>query len=373
MGGANSRRRKPNTPIPPYTPASGATPGISRPGAALNTGVGGGSPVNRDQQRELMQANQTIQNLNNQLNTMRNGGAGGPPMPYGGYPPMGPNGMSNMPYGAGGYPYPGPNAAPPFGTPYMPGQYPAYGSPSPQMNRAGLPPNAYPPPSPPQLRQNMPGTAVYRDTDFAAIAKIAGLNPSEVALLHQEFQRFTRGGTNRIDRVVFRDILRDALLDINGENVDRAVENIFVSVDRNRDGFIDFPEFVGAFKDVLKPEDPDSYNYFADQNFPDTLADQLRASGVGSGVAPQRVAVNQSLQPALQFAPAGGLSLVPLASMGMQHVYGGGGGAAALQFPNATPPLLTLDPNQSTYVIATPGQYMITQPTALQCVPLPMM
>ena len=369
MGGAGSRRRKPNTPIPPYTPAGGGTPGISRPGAALNTGVGGGSPINRDQQRELMQANQTIQNLNALLNTTRGGGMGGPPMPYGGYPPAGPN----MPYGAPGYQYPGPNAGPPptpYGTPYMPGQYPPYGPPSPLMNQRGLPPNGYSPPSPPQLRPPMPGAAVYRDTDFASVAKIAGLNPSDVALLHQEFMRFTRGGSNRIDRVVFRDILRDALLDINSENVDRAVENIFVSVDRNRDGFIDFPEFVGAFKDVLKPDDPNSYNYSADQNFPDTLADQLRASGVGSGVAPQPIAVN----PSLQFAPAGGFSIVPLASMGIQQaplVYGGG--AAALPFPNATPPLLTLDPNQSTYVIATPGQYMITQPTALQCVPLPIM
>ncbi len=76
--GTSASRNKKKTPIPPYTPAAGS-PGISRPGAPLtgpmNAGMGPSGPINRDQQRELMQLNQTVANLNNQLQALQRGGA----------------------------------------------------------------------------------------------------------------------------------------------------------------------------------------------------------------------------------------------------------------------------------------------------------
>jgi hypothetical protein len=338
MGSSSSRRKNPRTPIPPYTPGIGGSPGLSRPGMG---GIGGATPINRDQQRDLMQANQTIANLNNQIQALQRGGAGMPPMPYGA-PPM-------------------------FGQP------PSYTPPSPTLQHpGGFSPYGY---QQQPLMGGGGGVNVYRDTDFAAIANIAGLNPADVALLHREFLNLTRGGTNKMDRTVFRHLLREILLEVNNEHVDRTIENMFVTIDRNRDGFIDFPEFVGAFKDVLKGHisDPQQGGYFGESPYPDILTDQLRASGVGSGIANQQFGYLQQAQPAGQFVPAGGLSFVPLASTGIQQgpiIYGA---ASPLQLSNATPPLITLDPNQSTYVIATPGQYLITEPTALQCVPLPVM
>jgi len=361
MGGASSRRRTRNTPIPSYAPS--ATPGITRPGASLPTGTGATAPINRDQQRELMQLNQTVANLNNQIQALqRSGGIGIPQTPYGGYPM--PGGVpSQMPYG--GYPLPGGTPpAMPYGTP-----------PSPLLQRFGSP---YP-----YQQQLMMGggggggAATYRDTDFGAIANIAGLNPADVALLHQEYLNLTRGGATKIDRVIFRQILRDVLLQANNEHIDRVIENMFVKIDRNHDGFIDFPEFVGAFKDVLKQTPSDPQSYFDEHVFPDVLSEQLRASGVGSGIGSgigsQPVAYIQQPQPAAQLVSPAGLNIVPLASMGIQQAPIMYGAAPSFPISDASAPLITLDPNQSSYVIATPGQYLITQPTALQCVPLPMM
>ena len=356
MGGAGSRRR-PKTPIPTYSANTGGSPGISRPGAGGVTATG--SPINRDQQRDLMQANQTIANLNNQINALR--GGGGQQMPYGGFPGQG---------------------ALPYGTP------PAFGQPSPYApsnpllqnlgNQAGFPYLPQQQQQQLQQQQSLPqlGTAVYRDTDFASIANIAGLNPADVAILHREFMNLTRGGAAKIDRVIFRQILRDAMMEVSNENVDRAIETLFVNIDRNRDGFIDFPEFIGGFKDVLKVTSNDPQSLYNDYRTPDTLADQIRATGVGSGIISQPLALfqqQQQQQPAPQFVSPGGLSVVPLASIGMQQPSFAYGGAFPMQYSDASPPMLTLDPNQSSYFIATPGQYLITQPTALQCVPLPLM
>jgi hypothetical protein len=370
MGGASSRRRNKKTPIPTYTPGAG-TPGISRPGSAFPSSLGNTSPViNRDQQ--LMQLNQTVATLNNQLQALQRGGVGvgsigTPQMPYGGYP----GGVSPpMPYGGyrGGnppvMPYGGyPGGAPPimpYGTP-----------PSPLLQHFG---GMYSHQQQPMMGGGGGGgVATYRDTDFGAIANIAGLNPADVALLHREFMNLTRGGTSKIDRVIFRQILRDVLLQANNEQVDRVIENMFITIDRNHDGFIDFPEFVGAFKDVLKQGPSDPQSYFEEHVVPDVLSEQLRASGVGSGIAPRPIAYIPQAQPAAQLVSPGGLNIVPLASMGIQQTPIMYGGAAPLQISDAAAPLITLDPSQSSYVIATPGQYLITQPTALQFVPLPMM
>ena len=364
MGGRFSRRKKTpapaTTPFPPYVPPGGTglgAGGISRPGMG---------PVNPNQQRELMQANQTIQNLTNQLNALRGGGMG-MGGPYGGaYPLSGGMGVPPMSYPPlGGMTGAGPS-------PYVPG--------SPLLQHLqGMNPMAYPSMLQQQQQLGFAGSKVYRDTDFAALASIAGLTPPDIALLHREFLNLTQNGSSKLDRTVFRQLLRDILTEVNNENVDRAIENIFVTVDRNHDGYIDFPEFVGAFKDVLKGDSGDSGAYLAAaQAAPDMLAEQIRASGVGSGILSQPLGYAQqaAIAPAAtQLVSAGGLSVVPLASLGVQQtplLLAGGAAAATMPMINANPPLLTLDPNQSSYFIATPGQYMITQPTALQCVPLPL-
>lgn len=359
MGGRNSRRRQPTTPIPNYA-AGGASPGITRPNMPV---IPGSPPMNANQPQNLAQAQQMIANLNQQINALqRNASApmGIPPGPYGAYP-------------GGGYPPPAPYSTPPgmgYGTP------PGMGYGTPPYGPGGMPP-PYPYP-PPMMGAGMGGglgaaAGGYRDTDFGAVANIAGLSPGDVALLHREFVNLTRGGTNKIDRTVFRQILRDVLLEANNEHVDRAIENMFVTIDRNRDGYIDFPEFVGAFKDVLKGHISDGPSYLQDHPYPDILSDQLRAAGVGSGIAAQPVSYLQQAAPATQLVSAGGLSVVPLASTAVQQTPMICTPAATMPLIDAAAPVLSLDPAQSSYVIATPGQYMITQPTALQCVPLPIM
>ena len=343
MGISSSRRKKNNLAVPPYSPPGGASPGINRPG------VGTGLPAGGDLQRQLTVANQTIQNLNNQLNNMRGGGMAGQNMPY------------------GGYGYPGGSGAPlQYGIPPMFGQSNSYGPTGPPLqNLSGLGGNFYQP-------AQGPATAVYRDTDFAALASIAGLSSSDIALLHREYLNLTRGGSTKMDRVIFRQLLRDVLFELNNENVDRAIESIFTSIDRNRDGFIDFPEFVGAFKDVLKGSISDSQFYHQDQDYSELLAGQIRATGVGSGVSPQGIQHVQQAQPVTQVVQSGGFSMVPLSSMAIQQNPVMMNTAATVPLIDANPPFLTLDPGQASYVIATPGQYLITQPTALQCVPLPL-
>ena len=336
MGG-NSSRRQNKTPIPTYSPPGGS-PGISRPGGAVG-GVNAAGPLNP---QGLAQLNQTVAALNNQVQALQRGGAVGG-MPYGPYPMPG-----AMPYGAPPMVGQSPLGTPPFGNPYM---YP----PSPMFGGGSGPP------------------AVYRDTDFGAIANIAGLNAADIALLHREFLNLTRGGQTKIDRGIFRQILRDVLLQANNEQVDRVIEQMFVTIDRNHDGFIDFPEFVGAFKEVLKEKSLDSSNYYPDDGAPDILSQQLRATGLAAGIDLQPLSYVQQMQPATQFVTAGGLSIVPLATAAVPQVPLMYGAAAPFQFSDATAPMLTLDQSQASYVIATPGQYLITQPTAIQCVPLPLM
>lgn len=339
MGG-NSSRRKKQTPIPTYSPPGGS-PGISRPGGIPMTGMNAGGPINRDQQQELMRLNQTVANLNNQVQALQRGGGMGS-MPYSPYPISG-----AMPYGAP--PMLGPS---PMGTPPLGGGFPY--SASPMMGGGSGP------------------AAIYRDTDFGSIANIAGLNPADIAILHREFLNLTRGGATKIDRVIFRQILRDVLLQANSEQVDRVIEEMFVTIDRNHDGFIDFPEFVGAFKEVLKDKPADLQGYYPDNGMSDPLGHLLRATGVGAGIDMQPMSYVQQAQPT-QLMTTGGLSVVPLAATAVQQVPFMYGGASPFQISDASAPFLTLDPSQSSYVIATPGQYLITQPTALQIVPLPMM
>lgn len=364
MGSSGSRNKSPKTPIPPYSKGAGS------PGINPTVVPGGASAMN--QQQQLIQANQTIAQLSNQLQTLQRGGMA--PMPYGGYPTP-PMGVPSMPYGNylppgsgtppipyGGYfPQGGMPPPMPYGGVPMPGQTPGYGPPSPLFQRAG---GLYP---------NQQGMGRYRDTDFAAVASISGLEPAEVAFLYREYMNLTRNGTSKMDRTVFRQLLRDVLLEASNEHVDRAIEKMFIQIDKNHDGSIDFPEFVGAFKDVLKKGEIDPPARIIDDAIPDVLTEQLRAAGIGSKASSQQLVYLQQPQAAGPLVTTGGLSIVPLASTGIQQIPLAYGGMSPVHISDANPPLITLDPNQSSYVIATPGQYLITQPTALQCVPLPIM
>ena len=353
MGSVGSRRKKSKTSSPSSASTSGRS-GVNRPGAPSYTGAGNVSATNRDSdaQRQLIQANQTIANLNNHIQALQGSRVGGPPISYSGFPSQGAS------------PQPAPYRNPsPFG------QVPPYAPASSGLQRfdGGLP---FPYPQQPQI-----GINVYRDTDFEAIAKIAGLDTANVALLHQEFLKLTRGGTVKMDRSIFRQILQDVLFQANNENVDHSIETVFRIIDRNKDGFIDFPEFVGAFKDVLKDGGAMFRSNFAESDTPNNLTQALLSSGVGSGVASPPISSVQQLQQATQLGSSGGLNIVPLESTGIQRIpviCGGSSCVPSTQLSNATPPLITFDPNRSSSVIATPGQYLITQPTALQCIPLPM-
>lgn len=290
MGSSNSRGKTNSLVIPPYNPpptgtGTGARTGISKPGAPNQQG--------------------SLGNQNNRFNGPGGGNYPGQNMPYGFYPP--------------------------YGMPPMFGQQNMYGP----MGQGGYMP----------MRRPEPAPAVYRDTDFAALASIAGLTTADVSLLHREFLNLTYGGTTKMDRAIFRDLLRDVLFELNNENVDRAIENVFVSVDRNRDGYLDFPEFVGAFKDVLRGGVSDAEFYNAGQNYSDLLADQIRLVGIGSGV------VSQPIQYATADQPTMAAQVIPIASVGIE-------------------PTIAIDAQPSAYFIATPGQYLITQPTALQITPL---
>jgi hypothetical protein len=297
MGIGQQSRPQPTVPIPQYPQQGPVYPqpppyNISRPVNPVMPVGDDMAMLNRKQIKQLEEANRTIQNLQNQMAAMQRSGMGTPPF---------------------------------------------YGD-SPLMNAQ----NSYPPPSPLLQRfsgysqypyqQQMPfgGGGAYRDTDFLAVANIAGLNPADVALLHREYMSLTRGGMNKIDRVVFRQLLREAMIEANNENIDRAIENIFVGIDRNRDGFIDFPEFIGAFRDLLK-------GY---QNaLPDLINDQIR----GNSFNPQLLSSGQITSipsPITQQSPI---------------VYNG-----------PSPLIIPLDLNQSPY-----GTNFQGQPSSLQCIPLP--
>ena len=313
MGGIASRRKPPNASGPQYSATGGGQPpySIARPGNQMYAGA---SPFSAKQQRDLEQATRTIQNLQQQVASIQRGGAGGsPPLPY--FPP-----------------YDGP----------------------PIINQQ----SSYRPPSP--LLQQLTGQGSYnpggyRDSDFVAVANIAGLNPVDIALLHREYVGLTRGGTNKIDRVVFRQLLRDVMIEANHESIDRAIENMFISIDRNRDGFIDFPEFVGAFRDVLKGSTPGAQNYLPQSTgFADTLNEQLRANVIGPNISSAPMTYIRSASPAGQ-----SLSFVPNSIQQAPLVYGGAG---------AGPLVISLDANQSPYIVNNQGQ-----PLTMQCVALPSM
>lgn len=260
--------------MPPYSISRPPSPGMP-PNA---------SPLTQRQQRQLRDAYDTINKLQNQL-ALQTGG----PMP----PPYGPPVMN-----------------PPM--PYPRSPLNSYPPPSPLLQRlTGRPPMSYP-------GGSMNNSSAFRDTDYAAIANIAGLNPADVALLHREYSNLTRGGIHRLDRVVFRQLLREAMIEANSENVDRAIENIFVSIDRNHDGFIDFPEFIGAFRDILKGTHGEADNYLLQQGIPDLISEQRR---------------NQQ---------------------------------APIVYSSPSPLVLSLDSNSSPYIVSSQGQQL----TAPQCVPL---
>ena len=270
MGGAASRPRQPRVPFP-------------SPGAVQSTG--NASPLSRRQQQQLDEAYRTIQSLQNQMASMQR--PGGAPATYNSPP------MINQP----------------------PGYRPA----SPLLQQLA---GQSPPYSPFQQGSSSAGNSLFRENDYSAVANIAGLNPADVALLHREYLTLTRGGTNKIDRVVFRQLLRESFVEANSENIDRAIENIFIGIDRNRDGFIDFPEFIGAFRDLLRGNNP-----FDAFNLP-----EMSNNNNNNNYAPQQ----------------------PL-------VYSGN-----------SPLVISLDGNQTPYVVNAQGQPMSNPPNGYQCIPLPM-
>ena len=144
----------------------------------------------------------------------------------------------------------------------------------------------------------------------------------------------------RIDLIesFFRQLLREAMIEANNENIDRAIENIFVSIDRNHDGFIDFPEFIGAFRDLLKGNSTDPNNYLSQHAIPDLINQQMRASP--NLISPPVTVIQQPCLPVQQ-------SCYPIQQQ--------------------SPFIVSLDSNQSPYIINPQGQS-----TGLQCLSLPM-
>ena len=198
------------------------------------------------------------------------------------------------------------------------------------------------------------GISGFRATDYAAVANIAGINPEDVTLLHREFLNLTKGGTSKIDRVVFRQLLRDVLIDANNENIDRTIENIFIAIDRNRDGFIDFPEFVGAFRDVLKGDQLNSQNYVAPNTSLNLTNEQILGNTVNSSFVHQPITYAQQPQSLGQ--------IISIPSTNVQQ--------PSLVYNDSNPLGIPIVSNQSPYVVSTEVQPIVAQPAPLQYVPL---
>ncbi|CAF0865030.1 unnamed protein product [Rotaria sp. Silwood1] len=300
MGGSGSRRKSPPTPFPPQGQPYGPSPYSSPP----YPGMGNPQSLNQKQQQQLQAAYQTIRNLQ----------GGMPPMQQGAGPPI--MNLSNA---------------------------------SPTLQRAfqqSLSPN----PSP-------FSSGNYRDTDYASLANIAGLSPVDIAILHKEYMNLTRLGRNKLDRVVFRQLLRDILIDANNENIDRAIENIFLCIDRNRDGFIDFSEFVGAFRDILRTDSNDPQGHSSPCSLPDMINEQLRACAYNSPLFCQPATVCQQVQPPTA-------QVIPISSASVQQ--------PMVCSSSAAPLVYSFDSNQSPCFATAQGPSIIGQPTTLQCLPLPM-
>jgi hypothetical protein len=309
MGGAASRRPKSSVARPANaSTGSGPLPYNQRPASPFGTGASGFSPLSRRQQRQLDEANRTIQNLQNQMAVMQRsaGNTGGLPM------------SSSMPNLYDGLPIFNQSS---INRPVSPLLQHLTG-------QTGSPYSLYSP-------------GVLRDSDYAALATISGLNPADVALLHREYGNLTHGGMNKIDRVTFRQLLRDSLVEANNESIDRTIENIFVTIDRNRDGFIDFPEFVGAFRDLLKTNATDMNGNFSLAALSNQLNEQTR--------------VNYQSLPMNYISSPSGASQTPL-------IYNGN-----------SPLVISLDSNSSPYMINNQGQSFASPSNNIQYMPVSMM
>lgn len=306
MGMGPSRRGAPSVPPPRYSPPP---PGNAFPTYPYNSASGYPSNLSAKEQRKLADAYRTIRNFQRPMYGMQRGSNIGQPSP----PP-----------------------SPSFRNPPIMN----VSQPSPVLQRAyGQYPPSY-------------GSIGYRDTDYAAVANISGLNPADIATLHREYVNLTRGGRNKLDRVVFRQLLRDVLIDANNENIDRALENIFVSIDRNHDGFIDFPEFIGAFRDILKADPSYHQPTPVPYSLQELLNEQMKSNTICTPAICQPLSYVQQSQPTAQVIS------IPSAGFTPQ-------GATVYNGP--APLVLSLDANQSSFGTTIQGQ-----PSNLQCLPLPM-
>ncbi|CAF0773373.1 unnamed protein product [Adineta ricciae] len=332
MGGGSSRRKQPIVPLPSlpnypqqYPPPSSVLLPPPRPASPVMTGLTGPSSLNRRQLRQYEEAQRTIQNLQSQMYRGRSPS----PRSYGGPPLVNASGPS---YGA---PYP--LSPPPL---FYGGNRPGTPPPSPILHRMSYP---YPHASPFGYRG-------YRDSDYAAVANISGLNPADIALLHREYLNLTRGGLTKIDRVVFRQLLREALVDANNENIDRAIENIFIAIDRNHDGFIDFPEFVGAFRDVLRTDTYDCNSCLGQYGFPEAFSSLIHGN-IANSACIQQPSISALAQPQIISLPPTTIQQTPAIC-------------------NSSPPIvISVDSNQSPCVVNTQGQCLSGQVGDLQCAP----
>lgn len=86
-----------------------------------------------------------------------------------------------------------------------------------------------------------------KENDFERIALLSGLDIPAIKQLWLEFHQLTQG-KKFLDRDQYRNIFVNSLYSVAMQNLDTLAEETFRSFDRDKNGHLDFFDFISAYK-----------------------------------------------------------------------------------------------------------------------------